>query len=75
MFSIDWPWRRDRAELADAFHAIDRFFERIGNLAFDFFDRSARQRRAHHHVRQIDGREAIDAEPHERGCADHDRAP
>ena len=71
-FNIDWPGAdTERSSLMPSTRLTASSSD-VRDLAFDFFDRAARQRRAHHHVRQVDGREAIDAEPHERGGADHD---
>ena len=63
--------RRDRPELADAFHAVDDFFEHVGDLGLDFLDRSAGQGGPDHHVWQVHRREPIDAQPHERRAANH----
>ena len=71
-FTIDWPGAEtERSSLMPSTRltASSRMSE---TCVFDFLDRCAGQRRAHHDVRQIDGGEAIDAEAEERGGADDD---
>ena len=60
-----------RAELVDAADRVDRAFDLLRDLAFDLFGRRARIRDGDRHRRQVDVREQVDAQPHERVQADH----
>ena len=61
---------RDRAQLVDAADGVDRFLDLVGDLGLDLLRRGAGLDRRDDDGREVDLREAIDAEAREREDAD-----
>src|SRR6185503_7674807 len=64
----------DRSQLADALDGVDGFLEGDPDLGLHLLGRGTRQLGPHHHRRQVDRRETVDAElPVAGGADDHQR--
>ncbi len=67
-------FRRGRTQLVDAADRIDRFFDPVGELGFDFLRRRTGKPRRHDDGGEVDFREAVEAELREgKGADDRER--
>ena len=63
---------RDRAQLVDARDRVDRLLDLVGDLGLDLLGRGAREARDDDDGREVDVREAVDAEARVADAADDD---
>ena len=64
------PLRRDRTQRVDGADGVDRFLDLVGDLGLDLLGRGPGQAGGHDDGRDVDVREAVDAEPEEGEQAD-----